>query len=245
VALLAAALACATAVPVLEARAVDALEIVPSGDIACIDGSHVEDYYRDSWTEDGLAGLHLNLMRSGMQPLRMDTFDRDRLARARMLFVIAPRRTFSDDEADAVEEFVRGGGYAVVSAGADSADALAPLLERFGLVIRNRPLGPFVTPCEPLGGDVQMRVAWGVEDEHGDGQVFAWSWFGEPKTVAAMIESRLGGRAAGGLLLIGDGQFLLNKNLEPEKQPPLMHNVRFLRRLVERTRAMPSQGGAP
>ena len=43
-------------------------------------------------------------------------------------------------------------------------------------------------------------------------------------------------RGHGGLLLIGDAQFFFNKNLEPDKAPPNMENVRFIQWLVRHVR---------
>ncbi|HUU42752.1 MAG TPA: DUF4350 domain-containing protein, partial [Planctomycetota bacterium] len=183
-----------------EARALD---LLPRGDVACIDGSHVGKYSRDSWRDDGLAGLQLNLMRNGLQPLRMDTFSEERLAGARMLFIVAPTRTFTTHEVDAVERFVRRGGYVVVSAGAHSAEVedvdksdgrprlagVAPLLDRFGLRVRNTPLGPFTTYYADTRETVRMHDAYRVESTAGGtSRVLAWSWFGKPRTDAVIIE---------------------------------------------------------
>jgi len=46
----------------------------------------------------------------------------------------------------------------------------------------------------------------------------------------------------GGLLLIGDGHFFTNKNLEPEKRPPIMENVNFVRWLIGHVRGLESRG---
>jgi hypothetical protein len=216
------------------------IDLVPAGDIAYIDDSHVGVFSRDTWRDDGLAGLYLNLMRNGMQPLRMDRFSPERLRAAKALFIIAPEMPCSPGELDVIEKFIGDGGYVVVSAGADSADAVRPLLKRFGLNVSSRPLGPFMTQCQRASSMVRFRVAYIIEDETGQKADVLASY--EPQGMSPTIIERLhpqlssGVRSRGGLLLIGDGQFFLNENLEPEKDEPVRENVNFLRWLVPHMR---------
>ena len=231
------------------------IRLLPEGDVAYIDGSHVERYSRDAWRPDGLTRLHLNLMRNDMQPMRMDTFSEERLMRARIFFIIAPTRRYSEREMDAIERFIDQGGYVVVSAGAESAGAdspdpdalgaVGPLLKRFDLKIRNRPLGPFTAPVARAKEDVRLRVAYTVDDTRGSpDDVLASTWF-DPRNRHAVIVERVrakGDGPRGGLLLICDGQFFLNKNFEAGEGDTapghLDVNVRFLRWLVQRVRAL-------
>ena len=221
-----------------------AVSLVPKGDIAYVDSSHVPNFSRESWREDGLAGLYLNLMRNDVQPLRLEVLKADRLLGARMLFIIAPTRRYGSDEVDLIERFVRGGGYVVVCAGADSADVVAPLLLRFGLRVRNRPLGPFMTHCAAAGGMVRFHVGYAVEDSGGTPNgVLAWYAPGEVAVMMERLQPSGASPTRGGLLLIGDGHFLTNKNLEPEKTPPIMENVNFLKWLVGHVRSLEATGG--
>ena len=227
-------LVAATALHVTRAFEAAAIDITPTGRIAYVDSSHGNRFSRESWRDNGLAGLYLNLMRNDVQPLRMDTFSPERLAGARMLFVISPSRRYTEREADEVEAFIRRGGYVVVCAGADSDRAVDPILARFGLRVRNVPLGPFSVPFPSTSGKVRFHVGYAVEDRAGDASGVL-AWYDQPGTTAVMIERRPAAGEAlqrGGLLLIGDGKFLLCKNLEPMKEPPIMENVEFLRWLV-------------
>ena len=223
-----------------------AVSLVPRGRIACVDGSHVGKFSRESWRADGLAGLYLNLMRNHVQPLRMDTLVAEHLLAARMLFIIAPTRAYAPREVDLVERFIRRGGYVVVCAGADSADAAAPLLKRFGLAVRNRPLGPFMAHCAAAGTMVRFHVGYAVE-HHGDGDARVLAWYA-PGDAALMMEwltPKAPSTGRGGLLLIGDGHFLTNKNLEPDKTPPIMENVNFMKWLVRHVGTLDHTGDQP
>ena len=168
-----------------------------------------------------------------------------------MFFIIAPTRTFTTREAEAVERFVYRGGYVVVSAGADSAEAVAPVLSRFDLRVRNIPLGPFTTYYADTRNTLRMRVAYTVEHVRGDTDgVLAWSWFGKPRTHAVVIEHLAPGPSPetgrrGGLLLIGDDQFFLNENLETGKKKPVMENVTFFRWLIRHVNALKTPEDRP
>jgi hypothetical protein len=262
-----AGLTCAIGLLVCDARLARPLDILPRGEIAYIDNAHLGKFSRESWREDGIAGLFTNLMRSDMQPLLANSLDPKRLAGSRMLFIIAPTRSLSKREADDIAAFIDRGGYVVVSVAPDEAWAVEPLLGRYGLAVRNRPLGQFITTI--FGGALRMRFRAGfeAEDKSGKGTVFgAYGMPGQPQ-VPVVIE-RLADSPApaarsgepprrGGLLLIGDGQFFLNKNLEREKgeaepdgQGVVMENINFLRWLIDHVRTLqgagpPVAGGTP
>jgi len=225
------------------------IELLPAGDVAYVDGSHLGKFSEESWRDDGLAGLYLNLMRNDLEPLRMDVFSPERLARARMLFLIAPTRRYSECELDVVEHFIQRGGYVVVCAGEPSAEAAGPLLSRFGLRVRNKPLGAFITPFAPTSSNVRFRVAFVVEDVRA-GPRNALAWYDAAHTAAVMIERTQSPGGApdarrGGLLLIGDDQFLLNKNLETDKGPPIIENVNFVKWLVRHVDELGAKGTGP
>jgi len=224
------------------------VDLLPSGSIAYVDGSHGSRVSQESWRDDGLAGLYLNLMRNDVQPLWMESFSPERFSRARMLFVIAPTRRYSEREVDAIDQFIRRGGYVVVCAGAASADAVEPLLSRRRLCVRNKPAGPFMTWFAPISSNVRFCVAFGVEDTV-TGTKDALVWYDAAHTTAVMMErlepSGAPGAPRGGLLLVGDDQFLCNKNLETDKGPPIKENVDFMKWLVRHQGELAGKGTAP
>jgi hypothetical protein len=247
-ALLVVSLSCGFGISAYDAWASAPIDLVPSGDIAYVDGSHGGRFSQEIWRDDGLAGLYLNLMRNDIQPLSMESFSPERLSRARMLFVIAPAQRYSEREVDAIEHFIRRGGYVVVCAGAGSADAVQPLLSRRRLCVRNKPLGPFMTLFPPISSNVRFCVAFGVEDAE-TGTRDALVWYDAAHTTAVMMErlepEGASGAPRGGLLLVGDDQFLLNKNLETDKGPPIMENVNFMKWLVRHQGELAPKGSGP
>ena len=233
-------------VPFCASREAASIQPVPKGDVAYVDSSHVGKFSREIWRDDGLAGLYLNLMRNDVQSLRMDAFSAERLFAARMLFINAPSRRYSEREAGVISQFIKRGGYVVVCAGEDSAAAVEPLLLRFGLRVRNKPLGPRMSDLLPTSAMVRFHVGYVVENVSGD-NAGVLVWYDRPGEAAMMIErlepevSSTSARR-GGLLLIGDGHFFTNKNLEPEKRPPIMENVNFVRWLIGHVRGLESRG---
>jgi len=217
--------------------------------VAYIDASHAEAYNLMEWTPDNIAGLKLTLMRSGYLPLLLYDFSAEALDRAGMLISIAPARAFSGDERRVVREFVERGGTFVCTVGAEHARPIQPLLEEFGFRVPLCPLPPG-DPAEamPMGNiraaylsaanyraDVILSEAWPVEYPR---QGTEWFVAGRDQ-VPAMACARAG---KGRVVVIGDTEFAMNKNLEYITGDPFdggYDNAHFWRWLILKVNRQP------
>ena len=207
----------------------DVSRVLPDGrredspsNVAYIGASHLESYSDEGWPPEGISGLVLTLMRNGYLPLMMPELTQDRLERARLLISIAPARAFSEAERKAVVDFVRSGGLFICTVGADRADPVRPLLEDFDLEIPRSPVRPIAEGLDPWPmGRIPAAYLAGKDNLH------VWFYAGWPISCwADQYEKRaVGGDhkepvilarpfEKGKVVLIGDTEFALNKDLE-------------------------------
>lgn len=190
--------------------------------VAYIGGAHLEDHAGCRWSDSGVNGLALTLMRNGYLPLLLPSLDGAHLDRAEILLSIAPGRPFSAEQRQLVRRFVERGGVWICMVGAEQAEAVNPLLAEFGLHVPRCPIGADRRgeEPEPLGcfyakylendqghAAVLLHDAWPVECREPDGQVVLQS---EERRPVAVVRPVLRGSVA----LIGDSRFAWNKNLE-------------------------------
>jgi len=190
--------------------------------LAIIDTSHLERINLDLWGEpDGFGGLIYNLIRSGYFPQVLRAFDTQRLRDADLLIIIAPAKPFADREIEFIDEFVRQGRHLILTVGWEERDASQGLLEHFSLGIDNTPLGP-VSPSQNDQG-LSFYKAWPViyDKESAESLCQAWDF-------ASVVYKRHG---KGGIFLVGDSSFLLNRNLEGLHNYSLP-NIMFLRKVI-------------
>ncbi len=193
----------------------------PARGEALMDVSHLSRCDPVLWQPDGLGGLVQNLMRKNHFPVMATHFPSDLLGQSKLSFLVAPAKRFTARECAAYEEFVRRGGELFICVGYEDVSACRDLLARFGLQLRNLPLGSL----GPDSNDVKIYFlnAWPVVAEPGETEVLCRQ--GE----YALIVSRRCG--LGRVVLIGDSGFLLNRNLEmAESFNP--ENIQFFRQLV-------------
>jgi len=197
---------------------------VPRGDIADLDQAHKPMASIEGGRDDGLNGLQMNLMRSGLLPFNLRKFSEDTIAGSRLLVIVAPARRFCDDEVETVRRYLEVGGVVIVSVGADESYAAQPLLDAFDLELdENLPLGYFRTTSPRLGLDAMFWKAWAVRDRSNEAEVIC----GQLQFPALLVKAV----GKGKLVLIGDSDFLLNKNLEGESSYNEV-NIHFLRALL-------------
>lgn len=215
----------------------------PVDKIAYVDASHAEAYVDDRWGNDGICGLSLTLARNGYLPLLLPQLNPPQLEQAAMLLSIGPARPFSAEERETVRSFVEEGGIFVCMAGADRAEAVNPLLRELGFRVPRSPvpagddtpepvpmgaLGPpKVKTCEPKVG-VNLYAAWPIECTAKDAEIVARGDGGLP-----VIAVRRIGR--GKVVVIGDTEFAMNKNLESSEGEPASgsyENAHFWRWLI-------------
>ncbi len=192
-----------------------------SSPYAVIDLSHFEA--ADRWrTGDSVDGLALNLQRNGYACFTMSDFDAALVQSADVVFVPTAQEPFDRAELDAVDACIRSGGLLVVTAGSERPAGSSGLLQFYGFSLGTAPLGQATSEWD--GHTVHFWSAWPVEMRAGlKGKVIAQVW---DYPVAAYRPE-----GAGGVLVVGDGSFLFNKNLE-DAQSYNEHNILFFQRLL-------------
>ena len=191
-------------------------------EIAYIDTSHLERINLDSWGEtDGFGGLTYNLIRNGYFPQVLRRFDAQRILDADLLIIIAPAKPFAVWELKALDDFVRRGGFLIVTVGWEEKDASQGLLQYFHLNIGNIPLGR-VLPSQNAQG-LTFYEAWPVIHEREDTEILCQVW-----NYSLVVYKRY---FKGGVLLVGDSSFLLNRNLEG-LYDYFLPNIIFFKRVI-------------
>jgi len=231
-------------------RTAASANILPDGrkaspnNLAYIDASHLQAYSGESWRPDGIGGLALTLMRNGYLTLALPELTSERLERAGLLVSIAPARSYSQVEIEAITEFVNNGGVFIVTTGYDDAQASLPLLRQFGFDFAGNesqepaPLGHFKSPyleSEDRRVYVRFHAAWPIRCADPNARAIANGRDNQP----VMIVRRVG---AGKIVLVGDTGFAMNKNLEQENGQPfegLRENADFWHWLIATLRDEP------
>jgi hypothetical protein len=192
--------------------------------LALIDASHFERLSLDLWGEsDGFGGLIYSLLRNGFFPIVMRDFNSQRLGSAQLLVVVAPAKSFSRAEIESIEAFVRRGGQLIITVGWPDRSAVRSLLELFSFSIGNTPLGR-VTAFQNKQG-ITLHNAWPVIYDQKVGTPLCDVW-----EYSVIVYSHYG---KGGVLIVGDSSFLLNKNLEGMRNY-VESNIIFLREFINK-----------
>ncbi|MCP4713678.1 MAG: hypothetical protein GY868_01065 [Deltaproteobacteria bacterium] len=193
--------------------------------VAYIDYSHTDRFDLMSWEDDSIGGLRNNLLRSGFYPFLLRRFETENLQKAQVLIIIAPSRSFQEEEVRAVHDFINKGGLVVLSVGWEEKEASMPLLKSFGMDVDNVPLA-WCQYDYREDSPVQFREAWPVLYEKDADVTVVCRPLGYP----AIVAQRLG---KGAFVVVGDSKFLLNENLEGDEKHYLP-NILFLRDVLLR-----------
>jgi hypothetical protein len=193
------------------------------GPIAYVDASHGERYSPESWNDNAVLGLHLNLMRNGYLSFTLRDFGEKALQEAKLLVLIAPAQPFSRKEIGLLRGFVEGGGTLVLSVGWEEKAASLPLMDAFGFSVDNLPLAQFISVIPAAGQRVRFVEAWPVTSREKGSEVIA-AYKNYP-----VIMKKLYGK--GTVVMIGDSSFFWNVNLEMEESHT-EENVNFLKWLL-------------
>ncbi|MCH5372673.1 MAG: hypothetical protein JJ992_01750, partial [Planctomycetes bacterium] len=195
--------------------------------LAYIDASHSESYTDSPWAFDGIEGLALTLMRSGLLTLTLPQLTQERLDGAGLFISIGPSRSFSTHEQQMLMDFVQRGGTLICTVGAEEAGASRSLLAKFGIRVPRSPVPAVVDQSEPepmgrlraayvrvRGPDdathdvrVNFFAAWPIETRSGDAEVLVHGREDQPIIVARRF-------GEGTIVVIADTGFAMNKNLE-------------------------------
>jgi hypothetical protein len=184
------------------------------GNIAYIDVSHQERLNQDSYEENSINGLINNLMRNNYLPLVLRHFSSEDIKNSDILILNAPTNKFSDNEIDEITSYINDGGFVILATGHPDKDASDELINNFQLNILNIPLGPVpYTEDDP--------------EKYQESPRFVDSWpiiIGNTETTESFYKINLSGEeytlitftsyGKGGFLLIGDSEFLYDKNIE-------------------------------
>ena len=191
--------------------------------IAYIDISHNERFSLFASAEESTWGISLNLMRNRHIPLFMKNFSERALSETSLLFVIAPTRKFCRKEIHAVRRFMENGGNVVWSVGWEEAEASKSFLEEFAFSIDAVPRGPAEADIGPI--KAKFLEAWPIIGGDESRQVIA-----EKYDYPMIVYQPVG---KGGLLIIGDSEFLHSRNIESYKTYDL-NNIRFFKYLLDK-----------
>jgi hypothetical protein len=182
------------------------------GNIVYIDTSHKERFNQELFTDDSINGLILNLNRNGYFPLFMKDFSKEKLMESKILFLIAPTKTFTGAEVEALKKYMFTGGIVVLSTGYEDKSASVPLLEEFGLDIEGIPLGPvpYVEENpEDFENEPRFVDSWPIRfRDHTIRSYYNFSWDIDYHLMVFVEYGK------GGLLCISDSRFLLDENIE-------------------------------
>jgi hypothetical protein len=214
-------------------------EVMVSSPIVSIDASHGERFTLESFTDDSINGLLVNLQRNNFLPILEKKFPADHLSARKILFFIAPTRTFTADEVVLLEKYMINGGYIVLATGYDDKQASLPLLQTCGVDVEQTPLGPV-----PYGesnttlyqNEPRFVDSWPLTaPQNQTVSYYNFSWEDFTFDLVIFVQQGLGG-----LLVIGDSQFLLDKNIESiyDYWPG---NILFLKYLIDELHAQPME----
>lgn len=192
---------------------------------ALIDEGHGQMFDLMAWETKSIGGLQYNLMRNGFSPRFVDSPTELDKEDAELYVIFAPSRRYGSEEIDALVKFAENGGWILSAAGWNTYPMVESLYDRFGIRLENIPLG--ASDGNAFNGVVKMADAYPVVGD-GDGIQTLIESFGQPVAKVAK-------RGKGGLIAIGDSQFLYCKNLEGQNEQVVMENVQFFRSLMDAT----------
>jgi len=207
-----------------------------TGNTVYIDASHGERFNLEPFTDNSVNGLILNLNRNGYFPIILRDFSEDKIAGSKILFFNAPTKSFSGDKVDFLKQYMYNGGFIVLSTGYEDKAASMPLLEEFDLDIKDVPLGPvpYVEENpEEYENEPRFVDGWPIDFEIGKSYYnFTWNI---DYHLMVFVE-----HGQGGLLLISDSEYLLDKNIESiyDYWPG---NIIFLKHLIDEFKSMGGQ----
>ncbi len=191
--------------------------------LALIDTGHKELFDGMAWEPASTGGLEFNLMRNGYAPRFADTPAQLDCDSASLYILSAPSVAPSGETINRFERYVNNGGWLLVNAGWNLEPKVHDLLDRFGVTMQNIPLGQ--TMGVAFGDSVRMADAYPLA---GDGPGIENLITAYDYPVAKLVH-----RGRGGVVVIGDSQFLYNKNLEGQNELLVMENVTFFRKLMD------------
>jgi len=184
--------------------------------IAYIDSSHTERFSLEPYTDNSLSGIMINLVRNNYLPLILRDFSKEQVANSKIIIFNAPTEKFSNDEVDFLKQYMSDGGIVILATGYDDKYASCPLLTEFGLDVEDIPLGPVPEPYVDNVSEYEPLFVDGwpiIFDEENNSQISFYNFTiaGWKSKYHLMVFTKY---RKGGLMLISDSQYLLDKNIE-------------------------------
>lgn len=208
--------------------------------LALIDTSHGERFSTEPFTDTSVSGLIVNLQRNNFLPLLQRGFSTEQISKSKLLFIIAPTQAFTPGEVTVLKQYMEDGGFIILATGYEEEEASLPLLKELNLDVTQIPLGP-VPYVEgnttAYQNEPRFVDAWPILYEKTQGtSYYNFTWGDTIYDLVVLIK-----QGRGGLVLISDSQFLLDKNIESiyDYWPG---NILFLKYLLD---ALTSQEAAP
>ncbi len=213
--------------------------LLPQNNLALIDVSQGEQITLDPFQETSINGLLLNLQRNGYLPLFVDQLSTDALNTASLIVFVAPTESFSTQQVHHLKAYMKTGGHLLLATGYPDKQSAEPLLTSMDLDLSNIPLGPVPYGAhEPEHYEFQPRFvdAWPIT--YSKNSIRSFHNFTWHDTYHLIVYAPYG---SGGLVLIGDSQYLYNKNIESiyDYWPG---NILLLKHLFEE---LQQRGGSP
>lgn len=194
--------------------------------LAVLDFSHQPNASKHSAMENGLHGVAINFLRHGEMPVAMNHWDPGMLDVARYVVLNAPQCPLAGGERHDLMRFMERGGTVILGCGFLDADGCRSLLEPLGLRIGNVPYGRFFDR-QAFGQPVSFMSAWPLDKYPANATILCATPDNSPLMVSVPV-----GRGA--LVLIGDSEFLQNRNVEGHKNHDPA-NTAFLKNLLDST----------
>lgn len=212
--------------------------------IIYIDSYHNERFYKEPFNDQSLSGTIINLMRNSYLPIIINNFEEGKIKNSKAIILNAPTKKLKDEEVEFIKEYIKKGGVVLLATGYDDKEASMPLLREFGLDILDIPLGsvPYVEE-DPESHRTKPRFvdSWPIKIEGKNDfktEIFYSINISENEYILMTFTSYNNKIKSeyqdysGGLLLIGDSQFLIDKNIESlEKYWP--GNIQFLKNIID------------
>jgi hypothetical protein len=204
--------------------------------LVLLDASHAERFTLDSFTDDSINGLLLNLQRNNYLPVVIRQYSEEKISVSTLLIFIAPTSAFSPEEVTFLRQYMSNGGFIILATGYEDEEASLPLLRGFDVNIQSTPLGPVPYIEGNLSlyqNEPRFVDSWPISFQPNQTiSYYNFTW--ENHTFHLVVFIHYG---AGGLLLLSDSQYLLDKNIESiyDYWPG---NILFLKHLLNELHAM-------
>ncbi|MFA5102368.1 MAG: hypothetical protein WC525_04380 [Candidatus Thermoplasmatota archaeon] len=178
-----------------------------------IDTSHGERFSKETFTDDSVNGLIMNLQRNNLLPVLLREFSQDPIMNSRILVFLAPTAAFSAEEVRFLQRYMTQGGVVILATGYDDKLASLPLLQAFNVDVEPIPLGPVPYVEENLTlyqNEPRFVDSWPLSFPQAPAQsYYNFTWDNLTYHLVVFLP-----QGAGGLVVISDSRYLLDKNLE-------------------------------